>query len=241
MVQRSVRNTVNRIIDWVNRWKVERMLLFLDYSWKYVCFGVFWFSARRVTQVSCFRVCMFQRSFRCIDACVLVVLDMRKVEHGLDGSSLSLDLCPMHLGAQELPSDCEEMEELIFGKAPDVLKRLAQGLDDLFVCAQKSSHHRSCQCWMFLRPRSLLFSHYLLPHWRHLLPLLPYRLESDQTLCCSARRWAVWSSGWFDPQHRLWAQVLHRCQWRAHADQPSEQKHELPAGVRRDDHRFWGP
>ena len=26
------------------------------------------------------------------------------------------------------------------------------------------------------------------------------------------------------PTHRLWAQVLYRCQWRAHADQPSDQK-----------------
>jgi hypothetical protein len=41
----------------------------------------FVFSAGRVTQVSRFRVFMFQCSIRCIDTCVLVVLDMRNVEH----------------------------------------------------------------------------------------------------------------------------------------------------------------
>ena len=35
----------------------------------------------RVTQVSRFRVFMFQCSIRCIDTCVLAVLDMRNVEH----------------------------------------------------------------------------------------------------------------------------------------------------------------
>ena len=35
----------------------------------------------RVTQVSRFRVFMFQCSIRCSDTCVLVVLDMRNVEH----------------------------------------------------------------------------------------------------------------------------------------------------------------
>ena len=119
-------------------------------------------------------------------------------------------------------------------RTPVVITRLAQGLDDLFVCVQKPFHHRSCHCWLFLRPRFLLFSHDLLPHRRHWL-------ESDSTLCNSAQGWTVCSSGRFDPKHRLWAQVLHRCQWRAHADQPSEQKREFPAGVRRDDHRSRGP
>ena len=43
--------------------------------------SVFVFSAGRVTQVSRFRVFMFQCSIRCIDTCVLVVLDMRNIEH----------------------------------------------------------------------------------------------------------------------------------------------------------------
>ena len=52
---------------------------------------------------------------------------------------------------------------------------------------------------MFLRPCFHLFSHHLLPHWNHLLRLLRYRLESDQT---PVWRWNVWSSGRIDPKHR---------------------------------------
>ena len=51
-----------------------------------------------------------------------------------------------------------------------------------FVCVPKKPFHPwSCLCWMFLRPRFLLFSLHWLPHWRHLLPLLRCPLESDQT------------------------------------------------------------
>ena len=49
----------------------------------HACFSVFFFSAVCVTRVSRFRVLMFQCSTRCIDTCVLVVLDMRNVEHFL--------------------------------------------------------------------------------------------------------------------------------------------------------------
>ena len=56
-------------------------------------------------------------------------------------------------------------------------------------------------------------------------------------LCISVVGWTVWPTGRSDPRHRLWAQVLHRCQQRAHADQPSDHKHEFSARVR----RFRGP
>ena len=56
--------------------------------------------------------------------------------------------------------------------------------------------------------------------------------------CDSALVWTFWPSGPSDPKHRLRSQVLHRCQLRAHAVQPSDQKHEFPERVRRDDHRL---
>ena len=66
--------------DSVNQQEVERILLFgviLESTFVSLMF----FSAGRVTRVSRFRVFMFQCSIRCIDTCVLVVLDMRNVEH----------------------------------------------------------------------------------------------------------------------------------------------------------------
>ena len=45
--------------------------------------SVFRFSVERVTQFLRLRVFMFQCGFGCIDACVLVVLDTRNVEHVL--------------------------------------------------------------------------------------------------------------------------------------------------------------
>ena len=68
--------------DSVNQQKVERTLLFRVIPESMFASVSFVFSAGRVTQVSRFRVFMFQcRSIRCIDTCVLVVLDMRNVEH----------------------------------------------------------------------------------------------------------------------------------------------------------------
>ena len=67
--------------DSVNQQKVERILLFRVIPESMFASVSFVFSAGRVTQVSRFRVFMFQCSIRCIDTCVLVVLDMRNVEH----------------------------------------------------------------------------------------------------------------------------------------------------------------
>ena len=64
--------------DLVNQKKVERILLFRVIPES--MFASVFFSAGRVTQVSRVRVFMFQCSIRCIDTCVLVVLDMRNVE-----------------------------------------------------------------------------------------------------------------------------------------------------------------
>ena len=67
--------------DSVNQQKVERTLLFRVIPESMFTSVSFVFSAGRVPQVSRFRVFMFQCSIRCIDTCVLVVLDMRNVEH----------------------------------------------------------------------------------------------------------------------------------------------------------------
>ena len=67
--------------DSVNQQKVERILLFRVIPESMFTSVSFVFSAVRVPQVSRFRVFMFQCSIRCIDTCVLVVLDMRNVEH----------------------------------------------------------------------------------------------------------------------------------------------------------------
>ena len=65
--------------DSVNQQKVERIWLFRVVPESMFASVSFVFSAGHVTQVSRFRVFMFQCS--CIDTCVLVVLDMRNVEH----------------------------------------------------------------------------------------------------------------------------------------------------------------
>ena len=67
--------------DSVNQQKVERILLFRVILESMFASVSFVFSAGRVIQVSRFRVFMFQCSIRCIDTCVLVVLDRRNVEH----------------------------------------------------------------------------------------------------------------------------------------------------------------
>ena len=86
---------------------------------------------------------------------------------------------------------------------------------------------------MFLRPHFLLFLtvcyHTDATNWNQTKPV-----------CDSVLGWTVWPSGRSDSKHRLWAQVLHRSQWRAHADQSSDQKHGFPARVRRDSRRFRG-
>ena len=126
-------------------------------------------------------------------------------------------------------------------RTPGVITRLAQGLDDLLVC--RKSHliigHVIVECSFdpvssyFLISCCLTDATYCLTDatdWNQIKPL-----------CNSALGWTVWPSGRFDPKHKSSAQVLHRCQQRAHADQPSEQKHEFPARLRRDDHRSRGP
>ena len=72
-------------------------------------------------------------------------------------------------------------------------------------------------------PRFLLFSPHLWPHWRHLLSHLRCQLASRPQPCTAL----------------LGRNSL--ALWPAHSDQFSEQKHEFPARVRRDDHRFRGP
>ena len=67
--------------DSVNQQKVERTLLFRVIPDSMFASMFLIFSAGRVTLVSCFRVFMFQCSIRCIETYVLVVLDMRNVEH----------------------------------------------------------------------------------------------------------------------------------------------------------------
>ena len=67
----------------MNQQKVERILLFRVIPESMFTSVSFVFSAERVPQVSRVRVFMFQCSVRCIDTCVLVVLDMRNVEHFL--------------------------------------------------------------------------------------------------------------------------------------------------------------
>ena len=67
--------------DSVNQQKVERILLFRVIPESMFTSVSFVFSAGRVPQASRFRVFMFQCSIRCIHTCVLVVLDMRNVEH----------------------------------------------------------------------------------------------------------------------------------------------------------------
>ena len=67
--------------DSVNQQKVERILLFRVIPQNMFASVSFGFSAGRVTQVTRFRVFMVQCGIRCIDTCVLVVLDMRNVEH----------------------------------------------------------------------------------------------------------------------------------------------------------------
>ena len=68
-------------LDLAETAKAERILLFRVILESMFASVSFVFSAGRVTQVSRFRVFMFQCSIRCIDTCVLVVLDMRNVEH----------------------------------------------------------------------------------------------------------------------------------------------------------------
>ena len=67
--------------DSVNQWEVEHTLLFRVFLESMFVSVSFVFLRGRVIQVSRFRVFMFQCSIRCIDTCVLVVLDMRNVEH----------------------------------------------------------------------------------------------------------------------------------------------------------------
>ena len=66
--------------DSVNQQKVERTLLFRVIPESMFAAVSFVSSAERLPQVSRFRVFMFQ-CIRCIDTCVLVVLDMHNVEH----------------------------------------------------------------------------------------------------------------------------------------------------------------
>ena len=126
-------------------------------------------------------------------------------------------------------------------RTPDVIKRLAQRLGDLFVCLESHSIIWSCLCWVFLLHRFILFSQHLLRHWHRLLLLLRNWLESDQTLCNSALGWTVWPSGRSDPKTQVMSTSSASMSAASTADQPSDQKHEFPARERRDDHRFRGP
>ena len=55
------------------------------------------------------------------------------------------------------------------------------------------------------------------------------------SLCTPPRGWTVWPSGYTTSRHRLWAQLLHRRQQWAHADQ-SVQERQLQPGEWPDDH-----
>ena len=57
-------------------------------------------------------------------------------------------------------------------------------------------------------------------------------------LCNSARGWIVWSS--VRSQTQVVSASSASMSAASTCDQPSEQRHEFPAGVRRDDHRFRG-
>ena len=87
---------------------------------------------------------------------------------------------------------------------------------------------------MFRLVRSLRFSLHQPVLWCDLPHHLYHWLESEDSLCLSAVGWNVWPSGQSDSRHRWWAQVLHRCQRRAHVDQPPRQQQEFPARLRRD-------
>ena len=77
-MQRSVISIVSCRL---NQQKVEHMLLFRVIPESMFTSVSFVFSAGRVPQESRSRVFMFQCSICCIDTCVLVVLDVRHVEH----------------------------------------------------------------------------------------------------------------------------------------------------------------
>ena len=88
---------------------------------------------------------------------------------------------------------------------PHVIARLAQGPDDS-LCLQKSSHLWWClsvECSFDPVSSCLLtvYCHTDATDWNQTKP------ESNSTL-----GWTIWPSGRSDSKHRLWAQVLHRCQ-----------------------------
>ena len=97
-------------------------------------------------------------------------------------------------------------------RTPDVSTRLDQRFADLFVCFK--SHfiigHVFVEC-SFDTISSFLFASFMV-YWRHLLFTGASDWNQVKFLCNSDLVWTVWPSGRSDPEHRLWAQILHRCQ-----------------------------
>ena len=58
---------------------------------------------------------------------------------------------------------------------------------------------------------------------------------------CASAPWGgmSWLSGQSDSRHRLWVQVLRRCQRRAHADQPHRKQQGFLPRLRRDNRHHW--
>ena len=88
-------------------------------------------------------------------------------------------------------------------RTPDVITRLDQGLDDLFVCVSKSNFatgHVIAEC-SFGPVSTYFLITYCLTETTY---CVPYAIDWNQTkpLCNSARGWNVWSSGRLDPKHR---------------------------------------
>ena len=96
-------------------------------------------------------------------------------------------------------------------RTPDVSTRLAQGLDDMFVCLK--SHfiigHVFVQCSFDPVPAYFLLIYCLIDATYCLTDATDR--NQIKPLCNPALGWTVWPSGRSDPKHRLWAQVLLRC------------------------------
>ena len=129
------------------------------------------------------------RLFECLRACVLeltrndVFFNLQKHEVG---------------GHSELRTECTNntspYAHVRTLRTPDVITRLAQGLDDLFVCLKSHSiiGHVLVGCSFDPVSSFLIYCFTDATDWNQI-----------KLLCYSAPWWTVWPSGRSDPKHRL--------------------------------------
>ena len=126
-------------------------------------------------------------------------------------------------------------------RTPDAVTRLGQGLGDLFVCLNSHSiiGHVFVEC-SFNPVSSYFFIKYCLTDTTY---CLSYATDGNQSETPMLLRSGVDSlATWpFRLQTHVMSPSSTSTSAASTADEPSDQKHEFPARVRRDDHRFRGP